>query len=440
MPILLAFDFDGVIVDSIQLLKDVYYDFLSEFRVEGNELEFQLLNGPSITEVVSILKEKYQIEESYEELLKNYKIRLNQSYIEAPLVDNALLTLQTLRERNIDLALVTSSVRSDVEAYLRKYGIENIFKYIVTGNEVSSSKPSPDIYLKVKEKFPDHKIWAIEDSENGIKAAMCAGIKVIFFDQFCNGTKSKIDCRINSLNDVTLFVETLNKNYFIVERSTKISVKVKEEYFPKLNYQQDLEVKRIWEEALNSKALHDDQVLYYLSHVSDQKSITINAFWGPYKYFFSRLQKPLLGIDFIPLAVSGICRSRDGLVLIAERKNVTEYEARKELVPSGGISASVQEGTFVDFKRQLVKELLEETSLTESSISKVNEIGIVKDINNNVIDLCCLLDLCDDGKLNSELSAEYSYLKWVDVNDLSHDEVIPTSLGVLNLSMNLGVF
>ena len=124
MPILLTFDFDGVIVNSIQLLKDVYYDFLSEFGVEGNELEFQSLNGPSIKEVVSILKEKYQIEESYVELLKDYKIRLKQAYIEAPLVDNALLTLQNLKERNIDLALVTSSVRVEVEVYLRKYGIE----------------------------------------------------------------------------------------------------------------------------------------------------------------------------------------------------------------------------------------------------------------------------------------------------------------------------
>ena len=439
MPILLAFDFDGVIVNSIQLLKDVYYDFLSELGVEGNELEFQSLNGPSIKEIVSILKEKYQIEKSYAELLKDYKIRLKQSYIEAPLVDNALLTLQNLKERNIDLALVTSSVRAEVEAYLRKYGIENIFKCIFTGDEVTNSKPSPDIYLNVKEKFPDHNIWTIEDSENGIKAAIGAGIKVIFFDQFSNGTKSKINCRINSLNDVILFVEALDKNCCILECATKISVRVKEGYFPQLNDQQDIEVKRIWEHALNSKALHDGQVLYYLSHVSDQESVTVNAFWGPYRYFYSRFQDPSLRIDFVPLAVSGICRSRGGLVLIANRENVTEYETRKELVPSGGISASVQEGIFVDFKRQLVKELLEETSLTESSISTINEIGIIKDTNNNIVDLCCLLDLYDDVKLNSELSAEYSCLSWVDVNDLPHDELIPTSLGVLNLCKNSGV-
>ena len=170
-----------------------------------------------------------------------------------------------------------------------------------------------------------------------------------------------------------------------------------------------------------------------------QESVIVNAFWGPYRYFYSRLQDPSLRIDFVPLSVSGICRNRGGLVLIGKRENVTEYETRKELVPSGGISASVQEGIFVDFKRQLVKELLEETSLTESSISTVNEIGIIKDTNNDVVDLCCLLDLYDDVKLNSELSAEYSCLSWVDVNDLSHDELIPTSLGVLNLCKNSGV-
>ena len=439
MPILIAFDFDGVIVNSIQLLKNVYYDFLSEFGVEGNELEFQSLNGPSIKEVVSILREQYQIEESYEELLKNYKIHLKHAYIEAPLVDNALLTLQNLKDRNIDLVLVTSSVRAEVEAYLRKYGIENIFKCIFTGDEITNSKPSPDIYLNVKEKFPNHNIWAIEDSENGIKAAIGANINVIFFDQFSIGTKLKIDSRINSLNEVILFVEMFDKNCYIVESATKISVNVKESYFPQLNDQQDLEVTRIWEDALNYKTLHDGQVLYYLNHVSDQGSIFVNAFWGPYRYFYSRLQDPSLRIDFVPLSVSGICRSRRGLVLIAKRENVTEYETRTELVPSGGINASVQKGIFVDFKRQLVQELIEETSLTESSISTVNEIGIIKDTNNNVVDLCCSLDLYDNVKLNSELSTEYSCLSWVDVNDLSHDELIPTSLGVLNLSKNSGV-
>jgi len=45
-----------------------------------------------------------------------------------------------------------------------------------------------------------------------------------------------------------------------------------------------------------------------------QESVIVNAFWGPYRYFYSRLQDPSLRIDFVPLSVSGICRNRGGLV------------------------------------------------------------------------------------------------------------------------------
>ena len=107
MPVLMAFDFDGVVVNSIQPLRNVYKDFLSEFGIIGTETEFQSLNGPAITDIVAYLKEKYEISESYSDLLKSYKARLKKAYKEAPLVDHALSTLQNLMDRGVDLALVT---------------------------------------------------------------------------------------------------------------------------------------------------------------------------------------------------------------------------------------------------------------------------------------------------------------------------------------------
>ena len=104
-----------------------------------------------------------------------------------------------------------------------------------------------------------------------------------------------------------------------------------------------------------------------------------------------------------------------------------------ELAPSGGIDISAQEGEVVDFKGQLVKELLEETPLGVHSISAIREIGIVEDLNNHVIDLCCLLEITDSGTLGTEESFEYKNLSWLKINELPHKCLVPTSIALIHL-------
>ena len=433
MPILLAFDFDGVIVDSIQALKNVYHDFLSSYGLNGSDSEFELLNGPSIKEVVAILRKKYLIDENYDDLLEDYKSRLMQAYLDAPLMESALSTLQELKVKNIDLALVTSSVRTEVEQYLLKHEIRDYFKSVITGDEVSKSKPSPDIYLAIKEQFPGHSVWAIEDSRNGMKAATGAGLNVIYFDRFSVGTDLCVNSRINSLCELQFFVEAFERDCCVIEKSNAILIEVDESFSPKVNDQLDFKLAKVWEDASQSRMIQDDQVLYYLSHGSIGGKVIVKAFWAPYKYFYARLQEPSLGNHFVPLAVSGISLNEDNLVLIGRRTNVTEYESQIELVPSGGISSGAQEGRFVDFKRQLLQEFLEETHLGSNSVSSIYEIGIVKDMKNNVIDLCCLLEVVDRRKINPVESSEYKKISWVKVGELISMKLIPTSVGLLHL-------
>jgi len=437
MPKLLAFDFDGVVIDSIQALKDVYFHFLAQFGVKGSEIEFEQLNGPSIKEIVSILKDKYLLDESFEALLKNYNHLLKEAYIKTPLIEGALNTLKNLYRQGTDLALVTSSRRSEVEIILKKYNLEKIFKFIITGDEVKKSKPLPDIYLMVKDRFKQHEVWAIEDSNNGIRSAKEAGIKVIYFDQFNKGTDNVVDCRINNIKDIPMILQGIEDCYCTVEKETRISIEAKEDYSPKISKRQDYMVNKIWEAAPDSKDLHLDKILYYLSHTTSESGVTISAFWESYKYFYYRLHQPSLDFDFIPLAVSGVCVNKSGLLLSAKRKNVTEYESREELVPSGGISSSSREGGFVNFRKQLMEELFEETSIDPQRVLTFKEIGIVKDLSNNVIDVCCQINLADDGELDSDISREYSVLSWKKVSAMPKSKLVPTSQGILNLINNL---
>lgn len=433
MSRIIAFDFDGVVVDSVSVLKTVYYEFLEQFGEKGSEAEFDSLNGPTIDEIVSTLKAKYKIEEDFKSLLNNYHRLLSEAYSSVPLIEGIVSVLENLANQGIDLALVTSSVRDEVELILRKYKIEKNFKFIITGSDVNKSKPSPEIYLLLKEISNNTDIWAVEDSDNGIKSALGANIKVIYFDQNNTGTSQCVDCRVHDISDIPSTLKGIEKAYCVVEKSSGIKVQVDNSYFPTITQTKNKTIEKIWASAQHSKNLHDERVLFYLGHESKGSEIIIKAFWGSYKYFYCALNYPYLGLNFIPLAVSGICLDKKGFILAAKRKNVSEYANCWEFVPSGGINENASFRDSVDFHTQLLEELFEEASIKAENVIKVGEIGLVLDLSNRVMDICCQIDLDFDLQQSLIENDEYSSFLRTDFSRLEYTKLIPTSLGILNI-------
>lgn len=436
MSRLIAFDFDGVVIDSISSLKAVYFKFLEQFGKNGSDVEFNSLNGPTLNEIVLILKKNYDLEDSHEILLDKYRGLLAEAYTTVPLIDGVQLALENLYNQGVDLALVTSSVRSEVELILQKHQIDNKFKYIITGDDVKESKPSPEIYLKLKKVSNQDEIWTIEDSNNGIKSAREAGINVIFFDQLKTGTTQSVDCRITDIRDVSNIFNGVEQAYCIVERASEIKVQIDESYSPIITHAENEIMEEYWNKAKSDSNLHDAEVLYYLRHETIGEKVVIKAFWGPYRYFYCTLNHPILELNCTPLAVSGICLDKRGYALTAKRKNVTEYSNKSELVPSGGMSASSKSINSIDFRKQLLEELFEEASIEDQNVSRVKEIGIVRDLSNQVVDICCKITYIGDTKFIPKTSDEYSSFSWKDISKIHGQRLIPTSRGIIDILVN----
>lgn len=83
--------------------------------------------------------------------------------------------------QNYTLALTTSSTKLEVQATMKITGLSDLFKVIVTSEDVNRGKPDPEPYLVTLEKLglPASQCLVIEDSENGVKSAKAAGIKCI---------------------------------------------------------------------------------------------------------------------------------------------------------------------------------------------------------------------------------------------------------------------
>jgi HAD superfamily hydrolase (TIGR01509 family) len=86
--------------------------------------------------------------------------------------------------RRQTLAIATTTTFSNVEGLLsgalgRQW--RSLFAAVVSGDEIPRKKPAPDVYLEVLRRLgrPADGCLAIEDSANGLKAAVSAGIPVL---------------------------------------------------------------------------------------------------------------------------------------------------------------------------------------------------------------------------------------------------------------------
>lgn len=88
--------------------------------------------------------------------------------------------LEELEQAGVALHVATTGTRAWVEPLLdRVFGPR--FRTVVTGTEVTELKPSPAVYLEVLELTgcPVAHTVAVEDSANGVRAAVGAGLRCV---------------------------------------------------------------------------------------------------------------------------------------------------------------------------------------------------------------------------------------------------------------------
>ena len=69
----LFLDLDGTLADSLGVMREIYERFLAEFGRAGSPEEFDRLNGPSLSDVLEILKRDHYLTPSADELCESIK-------------------------------------------------------------------------------------------------------------------------------------------------------------------------------------------------------------------------------------------------------------------------------------------------------------------------------------------------------------------------------
>ncbi|CRX39229.1 HAD family hydrolase [Estrella lausannensis] len=169
-------DFDGTLIDSMPFLFQAYSVMLLKRGVTPTESEFRELTGPTIEEGVLLLQRRYGFNESVEEMLKEWRASLAPLYEEEMVPLPGAMDCVGFLKKRFKVALVTSAEKGLIEPFLKKSGLS--FDLIVSKEDELPSKPSPMPYQEALRKLQvvSGEAIAIEDSENGARAALSAGV------------------------------------------------------------------------------------------------------------------------------------------------------------------------------------------------------------------------------------------------------------------------
>jgi HAD superfamily hydrolase (TIGR01509 family) len=98
-----------------------------------------------------------------------------------PLKRGTVELLDALQANQCPMAIVTSSSRRTTEAHLTLAGIRERFDTVLTRDDVTHGKPSPDLYLLAASRLSVSPKFcvAVEDSNHGVAAAHAAAALTI---------------------------------------------------------------------------------------------------------------------------------------------------------------------------------------------------------------------------------------------------------------------
>ncbi|OQR58280.1 HAD family hydrolase [Bacillus sp. CDB3] len=177
----IIFDFDGLIVDTETIW---FHSFRDAVREYGGELpleEFAKCIGTTDEVLYAYLKE--QLKEKFNEhTLKEKVTTLHKEKMKIPKArDGVKEYLEEAKEVGLKIALASSSSREWVVRFLEELQIREYFEVIKTREDVEKVKPDPALYKVAIDELGVEPSEAVvfEDSLNGLKAAIAAGLKCV---------------------------------------------------------------------------------------------------------------------------------------------------------------------------------------------------------------------------------------------------------------------
>ena len=207
----LIFDFDGLILDTetpeYEAWRDIYLELGQDLTLETWG---QIVGGMAASDFRPLPHLQTLTGRDLTPL--NLSVRASERNLACiltlPPLPGVLATLRAARRMGLRLAVASSSSHRWVDGHLARLGMIHFFEVIKCADDVSRTKPEPDLYLSVLGALGVSPLEAIafEDAPHGVMAACHAGIFVVAIPNPVTAQLKIVgeNLRLNSLANLNL--------------------------------------------------------------------------------------------------------------------------------------------------------------------------------------------------------------------------------------------
>lgn len=204
------FDMDGLLIDSERPIMAAWIEAARTLDIELSHAQYLQCVGLAMVESKQILAALLGGVAAYQHAATQVTAALQLQRADGdlrplfPIKPGAAELLTALRGRGTRCAVASSSSSGQIQACLGSLDVLHHFEAFAGGDEVARAKPDPALYLLAAERLgvDPAECVAFEDSENGAKAALAAGLRVVIVPDLKHPPESIIGQALHVLDSL----------------------------------------------------------------------------------------------------------------------------------------------------------------------------------------------------------------------------------------------
>ena len=175
-------DMDGTLIDSMGIWHEIDKKFFAEHGLEPPEGISSQVNKMTMQEWAEYFTTEFDINMTGEQVIQRIGQMCYEYYAEIiPIKPYVTEFLDFLDSHGIKYGIATATYRKSAQAVLKRLGILDRMQFVLTAEDVPSSKKTPEMFLKSAELLDSspYDTLVVEDSLHCLETAVSAGFPTI---------------------------------------------------------------------------------------------------------------------------------------------------------------------------------------------------------------------------------------------------------------------
>lgn len=196
-PGLIIFDCDGVLVNTEPIVQQVLADWITKhgWPMTADECA-RTVKGSHIAQIQTRVEERTG--KSYPDFIEGYRAAMFEAFESGvDEIPSAGAVLRTLRDAGIPFCIASNGPHVKMNVTMKSAGLLGHFggtldpNQVFSADDVGEPKPSPKLFLHAAQRmgFEPSNCVVIDDSHQGVEAAIAAGMTIIGYEDMTPAAK-----------------------------------------------------------------------------------------------------------------------------------------------------------------------------------------------------------------------------------------------------------